>query len=180
MLKSKYKGIWWWILATIALGTLCHFVYQLSGDNFIVGMIAPINESVWEHLKIVFFPFIIIGLLAYTKIKPNKSNYWTGQLVGSLAGMLIVFFGFYLYSSIIGESLIIDILLYYVSIIIAMFVAWWIVIHTKRIKRLEAISIIGLVLVSVILIYLTISPPSLSPFIEESSGLYGIYKNQSK
>jgi hypothetical protein len=180
MLKSKYKGIWWWILATIALGTLWHFVYQLSGDNFIVGMIAPINESVWEHLKIVFFPFIIIGLLGHIIIRPHKTNYWTGQLVGSLAGMLVVFFGFYLYSSIFGESLIIDILLYYVSIIIAMFVAWWIVINTKKIKWLEAISIVGLVLISIILIYLTISPPSLSPFIEESSGQYGIYKNQSK
>ena len=48
MVKSKksYQDIWWWALATVVLGTIWHFVYQISGDNLAVGLVAPINESV--------------------------------------------------------------------------------------------------------------------------------------
>ena len=178
MLKSKYKGIWKWILATVLLGTFWHFVYVLSGRNFAVGLIAPINESVWEHLKIVFFPFLIVGVVGFVKLRP-KSDYWTGLLVGSTLGMLIVFFGFYLYSSIIGESLIIDILLYIASIIVAMFISWWFVINTKKIEWLEVLSSIGLIMIAGLLIYLTIKAPRLKPFIEDSSQTYGIYQNKN-
>ena len=157
MVKAKYKNIWWWILATVLLGTIWHFIYQMSGDNFIVGLVAPINESVWEHLKIVFFPLVIVGLVAYFRLKPNKGNFCTGLLVGSLTGMMIVFFGFYLYTSIIGESLIIDILLFIASIIVAMYISWWFVINTKKIMWLEILSSIGLVGITGILIYLTLN-----------------------
>ena len=33
-------------------GTLIHFLYGLSGEFFLVGLLAPVNESVWEHLKL--------------------------------------------------------------------------------------------------------------------------------
>ncbi|MCX6806469.1 MAG: DUF6512 family protein [Patescibacteria group bacterium] len=178
MVKAKYQNIWWWILATVLLGTIWHFIYQLSGDNFIVGLVAPINESVWEHLKIVFFPLLTVGTVAYLRLKPIKSNFCTGLLVGSLTGMMIVFFGFYLYTSIIGELLIIDILLFIASIIVAMYISWWFVINTKKIMWLEILSSIGLFGITGILIYLTLKAPNLKPFIEESSGTYGIYKDK--
>ena len=179
MLKTKYQNIWWWILATVILGTFWHFVYQLSGENFLIGLVAPINESVWEHLKIMFFPFVIIGGVAYFKLKPKKSSFWFGIFLGSIIGMLIVFFGYYLYTLLISDSLIIDVLLYIASIIVAMYIAWWCNINIKKNTVLEFLGIFGLIAAAIVLIYLTISPPDFKPFIEESSGQYGIYKNQS-
>ena len=38
------------------IGSLDHFMYELSGGNVFVGMWAPVSESVWEHLKIAFYP----------------------------------------------------------------------------------------------------------------------------
>ncbi len=178
MVKKKYKGIWWWILATVLLGTIWHFGYELLGRNFVAGLIMPVNESVWEHLKIVFFPFVLVGIVAFIKMKPYKSNFWTGLLAGSIVGMLITFFGFYLYTSIIGDSLIGDIALYIMAIIVAMYISWWFVINTKKIEWLEVLSTIGLLIITGVLIYLTIKAPALKPFIEESSGSYGIYRNK--
>lgn len=37
-------------------GTLLHFLYGLSGEFFLVGLLAPVNESVWEHLKLALWP----------------------------------------------------------------------------------------------------------------------------
>ena len=47
------------ILAAIVvfvLGTLAHFVYDWSGQNSFIGLLTPVNESTWEHMKLLFFP----------------------------------------------------------------------------------------------------------------------------
>ena len=61
LLKFTILGI----IFTVITGTLLHFVYDLSNGNPVVGLFAPINESVWEHLKLLFYPatlWITIGL----------------------------------------------------------------------------------------------------------------------
>ena len=53
------------IVLAFVLGTLLHFTYKLSGENKIVAVFSSINESVWEHLKLLYFPMLlstIIGL----------------------------------------------------------------------------------------------------------------------
>ncbi len=41
------------IVFTLIIGTLLHFVFEWSGRNFLVAFIAPTNESVFEHLKLL-------------------------------------------------------------------------------------------------------------------------------
>lgn len=178
MVKSKksYQNIWWWIIATVVLGTIWHFVYQMSGDNLAVGLVAPVNESVWEHLKIVFTPLLIVGIVQYIVNKKDRNSYWTGLLAGMVTAMLIVFFGFYLYSSLLGENLLIDIGLYISSIIVAIYVAAFVRSRLKTTKVVDGISIIIIVVVGLALVYLTIAPPKFAPFIENGSGTYGIFK----
>ena len=50
------------------IGTLAHFVFEWSGNNTVVGLFCPINESPWEHLKLIFFPGTIT-------IMPSFSNF---------------------------------------------------------------------------------------------------------
>lgn len=176
MAKSKkaFENIWVWILAIVVLGTFWHFGYEIFGKNFLAGMVFPINESVWEHLKIVFFPLLIAGIIGYFSTKPRNPKIWLGTLVGTIVAMLIVFFGFYLYSSIIGESLLADILLYICAIIVGMYAAWWVGIYTKGAKMFATLAIIGLAVISAMLVYLTVRPPRWEPFIEQGSNTYGI------
>ena len=54
------------ILCVSILGTLLHFTYRWSGRNPLIGLIAPVNESVWEHMKLLFFPMH----LSIGKIQP--------------------------------------------------------------------------------------------------------------
>ncbi len=44
------------VIFTFILGTLLHFTYELSGGNLVVASFSAINESVWEHLKLLYFP----------------------------------------------------------------------------------------------------------------------------
>lgn len=44
------------------LGTLLHFTYEWSQNNAIVGLFSAVNESTWEHLKLLFFPMFFLTL----------------------------------------------------------------------------------------------------------------------
>ena len=76
------------IIFTIILGSLSHFFYEWSNNNFFVGLFTPINESTWEHMKLLFFPMLLYSLLMIPKLKGNypciHSAYWTGILIGTL------------------------------------------------------------------------------------------------
>ena len=47
------------------IGVISHFIYEWTGENTLAGLIFPVNESIWEHLKLIFFPstkFVFITL----------------------------------------------------------------------------------------------------------------------
>ena len=79
---SKFISIG--IAFVIVIGSLLHFTYEWSGNNLLVSFFAPINESVWEHFKLGFFPFILYGLLMYPLIKDKVNNYIFGLGFSSL------------------------------------------------------------------------------------------------
>ena len=66
MNKNKIKKIQIFsIIFTFILGTLLHFTYKLSGNNQLVGVFSAVNESTWEHLKLVFFPMLLTIIIGY-------------------------------------------------------------------------------------------------------------------
>lgn len=66
-------------IISIIIGTLLHFVYEWSGNNFIVGLFAPVNESVWEHLKLILLPATLFGIFFSYYIMKNSKNKTTNK-----------------------------------------------------------------------------------------------------
>lgn len=62
-MKSVFRWELGGIIFIVVLGSLLHFVYGLSGYWHPIGIIAAVNESVWEHLKLGFWPTVIFPLL---------------------------------------------------------------------------------------------------------------------
>jgi hypothetical protein len=56
----------------ILLGSMLHFTFEWSGNQPIVGVFSAVNESVWEHLKIAFWPALLYLIFEYFK---RKSHY---------------------------------------------------------------------------------------------------------
>lgn len=69
-------------LSGILLASAWHFLYDLAPCPF-VGSFAPVNESVWEHLKIVFYPFLIIWSIGYA-FKSSRQNPVAYALAGAV------------------------------------------------------------------------------------------------
>ena len=82
---------------TSVLGTLMHFFYEWSGNNTFVGLFCPVNESPYEHLKLLFFPFLIWTFVENIKLSNNKFNIFTSKLIGILLGMYVTLSVFYIF-----------------------------------------------------------------------------------
>ena len=83
---------------TIITGTLLHFVYEWSGESLFVGIFSPINESVWEHLKLLFFPMSVWILIGYFIFGKKFKTYIPSAVIGILSGMILIPMWFYTYT----------------------------------------------------------------------------------
>lgn len=104
----------------IAAGTLNHFLYDWTGSA-LTAFFCPVNESVWEHLKLLFFPFLFWSLWNYFYKKPRASSYFFYRFLAVSSGMLSVMALFYTYTGIIGKNFFVpDIFTFMLGIIITL------------------------------------------------------------
>ncbi|MBE6155263.1 MAG: hypothetical protein E7164_00725 [Firmicutes bacterium] len=104
-------------LGIMIVGTILHFAYSWSNNNPLVSLFSSVNESVWEHLKILFYSYLLFTLVG-TLIFRNKS-YFSNKTIAIYKSLGFIITFYYTYSGIIGQSVpIIDILSFYLAIII--------------------------------------------------------------
>ena len=164
------------ILFSLIVGTLLHFTYEWSGENKIVGSFSAVNESVWEHLKLVFYPMLIATIVEYFFVKNDTNNYIEAKTIGIFTAIAFIVITFFTYSGIIGTSIIvIDILIFIISIILGEYVSY------KLMKREDESSVTTEVLSVIILTFLflcfvifTYLPPEVNLFRDVTTGIYGI------
>lgn len=110
------------IVLTLITGTLMHFTYEWSGNNPIVGLISPVNESTWEHMKLVFFPMLFYSFYMKNKLKNEYPCISSAMNFGILLGTLLIPTIFYTYSGILGYNLLIlDIATFAISVLISFY-----------------------------------------------------------
>lgn len=108
------------IIFVLAAGTLSHFLYEWTGNCFAVGLFTPVNESVWEHMKLVFFPTLLYSFLMLSKLGGKYPCLSSACCFGILLGTCLIPILFYIYTAIAGRNiLILDLAVFAVSVIAA-------------------------------------------------------------
>ena len=103
-------------LCSICIGVFFHFIYDLTRQNCFVGLFAPVNESIWEHLKLLFFPFVLTLIAEYFIYGKEAYNFFTSKLFGLNLGLLLIVTGYYTVSGAFGiNSAFINIILFIIS-----------------------------------------------------------------
>ncbi len=104
------------------LGTLGHFVFKWTDKNYIAGLFFPVNESVWEHLKLLFFPSAIYSATEYLLKDKKPSNYLQAVVFSAISGMFWIVALFYTVKGVVGYNIdFINIMIYYVGVIISLY-----------------------------------------------------------
>ena len=107
------------------LGVLLHFTYEWSGDNPAVGLFSAVNESTWEHLKLIFFPMLLLTMIeflwAHIQEKSLPENYLPARTIGILSGMAFIVVVFYTLNGVLGRNYeFLNIALYFAGVIYAL------------------------------------------------------------
>ena len=51
-------------IGTIILAFIFHFAYEML-PNFLFSIFFPVNESVWEHMKMIYSAIVFYGIIDY-------------------------------------------------------------------------------------------------------------------
>ncbi len=170
--------IWKWsacAAAIVLLGAALHFVYDWTRSAGSVAWLAPVNESVWEHMKTVVFPMLLVNaVIAFMQKKPAALVVCGIGKGISLTCISILLVHYFCTGALaIRDPMIIDIVLYAVSVGI---VQWFALRTTGRRPSRVWIwlyaSVIALWVTACIVF--TYRPPRLPLFLDSKGGFYGI------
>lgn len=114
------------------LGCLSHFCYEWSGENRIVALFCPVNESTWEHMKLLFFPTVIYTIFFSCRCSEYKSV-TASMLLSNIIGIFSIPVLFYTYSGIYGNHVtFIDIAIFFVCSALVFYLAYHWIVRQKR------------------------------------------------
>lgn len=161
------------------LGTLLHFTYEFFGENIFVAAFSAVNESVWEHLKLLFFPMLLTTIIGYFYIGKNTPNFLCSKVFGIIVSMLFIIIFFYTYTGIIGKSIVfIDIASFFVAVILGEYLSYKLMISNFKCNNITAVVILTIILISFIVF--TYFTPKIGIFKDPVTNQYGIIKNEEK
>ena len=157
-----------------ALGTILHFLYDWTGAT-LVAPISAVNESTWEHMKILFFPMLIFAYIQSFFFKDYKGFWWV-KLIGTLVGVCAIPILFYTFSGAFGESPDwLNITFFFLAAGLGYFVEG--LLFKKEFSIPLSFIPIGILLtVAVMFAVFTFSPPRLPLFQDPLTGKYGLLK----
>ena len=153
-----------------------HFLYQLLPNTF-TAMFSPVNESIWEHQKLLFTSVFTYGIIDYLLIKKysiKHNNFFISLFVSSFI-IIPIFLTLYLplYFKI-GQSMFMNILIMFIAIVISQFISYKILNSKKDLYRANLISIVSIGIVFIIFSYLTYYPIKTKIFFDTKEEKYGI------
>lgn len=146
------------------LGTLLHFAYSFSGNNIVIGLFTPVNESIWEHTKLIFFPMLIYELYLDKKTAAEYPCINSAMISGALCGVVIIIVLFYTYSGIIGSHFAFaDISIFYITVVTVFYIVYKLATSCKANNYYTLLNVLMIVMIC-LFVFFTFSPPNIPLF----------------
>ena len=153
------------IIFVVITGTISHFIYEWSGNNFILGFLFPINESTWEHMKLCFFPMLLYSYFMNIRLKHDYPCVTSSLFFGILLATFLIPVIFYSYTGIIGRNFLpLDISTFILSLLLA-FIAVYRLSLSCRIKLYTFCLGLCVLITALCFFIFTYHPPDIGIFI---------------
>jgi glucose-6-phosphate-specific signal transduction histidine kinase len=163
------------IVFIVVLGSVLHFAFEWSGRAIPIAPVAAVNESVWEHLKLGFWPALVYAALEYSRFGKSANNFSFAKTLGIYLIPITIVVLFYAYTAILGHDLLeADIATFVVAVIVGQLVSYRLLIASPLPERLNRFAPIALAVLGILFVLFTFYPPHLPPFRDSVTGAYGI------
>jgi len=135
------------IIIISIIGTLSHFLYDISGHNKIIGLFTAVNESTWEHIKIALTPTLLWSLIDGL-IYGIDGNYFLAKFISLITIIILMPLLFYGYQYFTKKDIpIINILIFYIVIICSQLSFYFLIRMDEVNYIIRYLSCIGIFLV---------------------------------
>ena len=182
-MRVMKKSIPYWQMGgfvfTAIVGTLLHFLFDWIDGNVVAALFSAVNESIWEHLKLLFYPMVVFALLEYFFWAKDVDSFWCIKLIGILIGLVLIPVVYYTYTGILGVNA--DWFNITIFFLVAGIVYW---VETKLFQNDFTCSVGSKLAVALILLIavtftvFTFAPPLIPFFQDPITGTYGFQRYQ--
>ena len=163
------------IILSFILSFPIHFIYDIF-PNYFTSILFPINESIWEHMKIIYMSILLSSIIEYFiyKIKKIKvNNYILSIPISSILGIIFYLIVYLLIDLFVPHNFYIAITIMLITYIFSSTVSY-LILNNKEIPNQKELGI-SLILISYILFtHLTYYPPNSYLFIDQITYTYGV------
>ena len=163
------------IIMSFLLSFPIHFIYDIF-PSFFTSIISPVNESIWEHMKIIYTSILlssIIEYFIYKKKRYDTNNFFISIPISSILGIIFYLVIYLLIDLFIPHSFFIAIFIMLITYIFSNIISY-IILNKKEIPNQKELGI-SLILISyIVFTHLTYYPPKSYMFIDQITKTYGI------
>lgn len=168
-MHMNFQSRRWLIAGTIIVFCICtlfHFLYDLCQQNLIIGLLVPVNESVFEHLKMIPLPLFLWWIFSYKIYHHiNRDSWFFGAFMAVIISMASVMVFYYLYSGMFGcENVFVDIFILAIAIFIGQLGGYRIYLRHRAPALLISVSMFLMIIV--VFALFTVFPPQIPFFMD--------------
>lgn len=167
---TELAGFLW----TVAAGTALHFLWDWTGQNRIVAAFSAVNESVWEHMKLLFFPLLVLTMVQVWF--RDERNFLASRALSTLLGTALIPVLYYTYTGIVGQHFLwADIAVFLISAAAAFLLGGHLLGTGRYTSGWQQVAgLAALWLLAFLFVLWTYRPPVLELFRDPSTGLFGL------
>ena len=155
-------------------GTILHFLYDLLGQAVWIAPFSGVNESTWEHMKLLFWPMFIYAI-AQSLFFRDRNDFWCVKLRGIVLGLTLIPVLFYTYNGVVGKSPDwLNIAIFYISAASAYIYETRLFNSKKSRCGLHRLAFLTLCVIAFLFAVFTFKTPEINIFRDPLTGSYGI------
>ena len=173
---KKSISLWQWLgfLFVCVAGTALHYVYDWTGESVFAAAFSGVNESVWEHMKILFFPMLVFAILQGCFWR-EQANFWSVKALGVLAGLVSIPVLFYTVNGAFGKTPgWLNITIFFASAAVAFFLEYLLFKKALPKCKYHGWGILVLGALALVFVIFTFATPELPLFRDPLTGTYGV------
>ncbi len=151
-----------------------HFVYDWTNQSIFTAPFSGVNESTWEHMKLLFFPWFIFALIQNLFFK-GYPHLWCVKLRGIITGLILIPVLFYTYNGTLGESPDwFNIAIFFIAAAVT-FIVEARAFHNNRLRcRHPKLALTIICIIGILFIVFTFATPHIPLFRDPLTGTYGL------
>ncbi len=181
--KTERASIFLWEAGgaafVIAAGSVLHFVYDWSGGSNLAALFSPVNESVWEHLKLGFWPLVLFSAVEFPFVRRRAPNFLLAKFLGVTALGILIVLVFYTYTSFTGRPILaVDIGSFSLGTVVCQLLSLLLYFKTRPSPAARIAGAAGLALIACCFMLFTFVTPRFEIFRDRHTGGYGPVKSE--